>query len=158
MFTKGACSRWTSSTSEAYRRPFARSPPLAVFTVALALTRDAAIAGYAMAAAAAVTFIVVTYPLTLLETPRSAHASLSSIGILFKNTAPLFVALFMFNLIENMPKFVMEGMLPYDNQLYFNALYFPRRAFSSRRSWCTSRLSSAWRACGRIPRSVASSI
>ncbi len=98
---------------------------LAVFTVALALTRDAAIAGYAMAAAAAVTFIVVTYPLTLLETPRSAHASLSSIGILFKNTAPLFVALFMFNLIENMPKFVMEGMLPYDNQLYFNALYFP---------------------------------
>ncbi len=31
----------------------------------------------------------------------------------------------MFNLIENMPKFVMEGMLPYDNQLYFNALYFP---------------------------------
>ena len=65
-----------------------------------------------MAAAAAVTFVVVTYPLTLLETPRSARASLSSIGVLFKNTAPLFVALFMFNLIENMPKFVMEGHAP----------------------------------------------
>lgn len=98
---------------------------LVVFAIVLAITRDAAIAGYAMAAAAAVTFVVVTYPLTLLETPRSARASLSSIGVLFKNTAPLFVALFMFNLIENMPKFVMEGMLPYDNQLYFNALYFP---------------------------------
>ncbi len=54
---------------------------LAVFTIALAITRDAAIAGYAMAAAAAVTFVVVTYPLTLLETPRSARASLSSIGV-----------------------------------------------------------------------------
>ncbi len=98
---------------------------LVVFAVVLAITRNAVVAGYAMAAAAAVTFVIVTYPLTLLETPRSRRATFSSIMILFKNTAPLFVALFMFNLIENMPKFVMEGMLPYDNQLYFNALYFP---------------------------------
>ena len=27
-----------------------------------------------------------------------------------------------------MPKFVMEGALPYDNQLYYNALYFPAHA------------------------------
>ena len=39
--------------------------------------------------------------------------------------APLFVALFLYALIDNMPKFVMEGQLSYDNQLYFNALYFP---------------------------------
>ena len=44
---------------------------------------------------------------------------------LFKMCAPLFVAIFLFNVIENMPKLVMEGMLPYDNQLYYNALYFP---------------------------------
>ena len=41
---------------------------------------------------------------------------------------PVFIALFMYNLIDNMPKFVMEGMLPYENQLYFNALYFPAHA------------------------------
>ncbi|MBQ6454924.1 MAG: lipopolysaccharide biosynthesis protein, partial [Eggerthellaceae bacterium] len=27
--------------------------------------------------------------------------------------------------IDNLPKFLMEGNLSYDNQLYFNALYFP---------------------------------
>ena len=34
----------------------------------------------------------------------------------------------MYALIDNMPKFVMEGVLSYDNQLYFNALYFPAQA------------------------------
>ena len=33
--------------------------------------------------------------------------------------------MFLFNLIESMLKFVMEGVLPYDSQPYFNALYFP---------------------------------
>ena len=41
---------------------------------------------------------------------------------------PLFVALFMYNLIDNMPKFDGRA-LTYDNQLYFNALYFPRTPF-----------------------------
>ena len=49
------------------------------------------------------------------------------IGLL-KQCFPLFVALFMYNLIDNMPKFVMEGALSYDNQLYYNALYFPAHA------------------------------
>lgn len=98
---------------------------LVVFSVALFITRNAVIACYAMAIAAAVTFVILTYPLTLLETPRSRRASASSIAILFKNTVPLFIALFLFNLIDTMPKFVMESMLTYDNQLYYNALYFP---------------------------------
>ena len=34
----------------------------------------------------------------------------------------------MYALIDNMPKFVMETALSYDNQLYFNALYFPAQA------------------------------
>ena len=37
----------------------------------------------------------------------------------------MFVALFLYSLIDNMPKFVMEGVLSYDNQLYYNVLYFP---------------------------------
>ena len=98
---------------------------LVVFAIALFVTRNMVVAAFAMAIAAAATFVVVTYPLTLLETPKSRKASPASVLALFKNTAPLFVALFLYAVIDNMPKFVMEGQLSYDNQLYFNALYFP---------------------------------
>ena len=50
------------------------------------------------------------------------------IGHLFVQCAPLFGALFLFNLIESMPKLVMEGTLAYKYQLYFNALFFPAQA------------------------------
>ena len=53
---------------------------------------------------------------------------MASIAALFKQCFPVFIALFMYALIDNMPKFVMEGVLSYDNQLYFNALYFPAQA------------------------------
>ncbi len=98
---------------------------LAAFAVALLVTRNMVAAAFAMAIAAAATFVVVTYPLTLLETPKSRKARPASVVALFKNTAPLFLALFLYAVIDNMPKFVMEGSLSYDNQLYFNALYFP---------------------------------
>lgn len=98
---------------------------LVVFSILLFITRNMIVASFGMAIAAAATFVVVTLPLTLLETPRSRAASPASIGQLFKNCAPLFVALFLYAVIDNMPKFVMEGTLSYDNQLYFNALYFP---------------------------------
>ncbi len=54
--------------------------------------------------------------------------SLREVGHLFVQCAPLFGALFLFNLIESMPKFVMEGTLAYKYQLYFNALFFPAQA------------------------------
>jgi O-antigen/teichoic acid export membrane protein len=98
---------------------------LVVFCACLFFTRSATAACYGMAIAAAVTFVCVTWPLALLETPKSRKMSLPSVGQLFKMCAPLFVAIFLFNVIENMPKFVMEGSLSYDNQLYYNALYFP---------------------------------
>ncbi len=98
---------------------------LIVFCVVLALSRNAVAACTAMFIASLVTFVVITWPLALLETPKSRWFSLKSLGSLFKMCAPLFLALFIFNVIENMPKFVMEGMLPYENQLYYNALYFP---------------------------------
>ncbi|MCI9129731.1 MAG: lipopolysaccharide biosynthesis protein [Eggerthellaceae bacterium] len=98
---------------------------LVVFCIVLALSRNSVAACTAMFIAALATFIVITWPLTLLETPRSRGFSMRSLMELFKMCAPLFVAIFLFNVIENMPKLVMEGMLPYDNQLYYNALYFP---------------------------------
>ena len=70
-------------------------------------------------------YYILTYPLTLLETPKSPPVRWASVWELFKSTAPLFFALFLYALIDNMPKFIMEGALSYDNQLYFNALYFP---------------------------------
>lgn len=75
---------------------------IAVFSVALFLTRSMPIAAMAMGIAAIASLVLVT--------------------------APLFGALFLFNLIESMPKFVMEGTLAYKYQLYFNALFFPAQA------------------------------
>ena len=98
---------------------------LVVFSVFLLVTRNLPVSCIAMAAVAVATFLFLTLPLSLFESPKSRKASLGSIASLFKQCFPLFVALFMYNLIDNMPKFVMEGVLSYDNQLYFNALYFP---------------------------------
>lgn len=96
-----------------------------VFSACLLVTRNVGAASIAMAIAAAGTFVVLTFPLALFETPKSQRASYGSIVTLFKHCFPLFLALFLYALIDNMPKFVMEGVLPYDTQLYFNAMYFP---------------------------------
>lgn len=98
---------------------------LVVFIVVLFISRSSTAACYGMAIAAIATFIVVTWPLTLMEAPPSNPFSLSSFLELFKVCAPLFMALFLFNVIENMPKFIMEDSLSYDYQLYYNAIYFP---------------------------------
>lgn len=100
----------------------------AVFTVLLFITRDMGVASVGMAIAAAATLILVTVPLAYFESPKSDPFSLASVGRIFKACFPLFVALFLFNLIDNLPKFMMDGVLSYDNQLYFNALYFPSQA------------------------------
>ena len=98
---------------------------LVVFSVLLFVTRNLVVASWGMAIIAIAAVVLLTIPLAYFETPRSRKPSFSSIAQLFKLCAPLFVALFLYNVIDNMPKFVMEGMLSYDNQLYFNALYFP---------------------------------
>ena len=98
------------------------------FSIALLFTRNLVVASIVMAVVAALTFVVLTFPLAQLETPRSRGRSFASILSLFKQCFPVFIALFMYALIDNMPKFVMEGVLSYDNQLYFNALYFPAQA------------------------------
>lgn len=115
---------YLAGISQAFRSIVA----IVAFSLFLFLTRNLAVASIAMAIAAAASFVVLTLPLAFLETPKSRRVRLGSIGELFKDCFPLFIALFMYNLIDNMPKFVMEGMLSYDNQLYFNALYFPAHA------------------------------
>lgn len=99
-----------------------------VFSLVLLITRNLGVACIAMAVVAAATFLFLTFPLALFETPKSRRVSMGNVGALFKQCFPLFAALFMYALIDNMPKFVMEGVLSYDNQLYFNALYFPAQA------------------------------
>ena len=101
---------------------------LVVFTVVLLVGKNVGAASIAMAIAAAVTFVFITFPLALLETPKSRQLSFHSIARLFKQCFPIFVALFLYAVVDNTPKFVMEVTLPYDNQLYFNALYFPAQA------------------------------
>ena len=101
----------------------------ALYAILLLVTGDLGIAAIAMAIGAAASFLFVTFPLTLLETPRSTRMNLRSVVELFKACFPVFLALFLYAIIDNMPKFVMQGAnLPYDNQLYFNALYFPAQA------------------------------
>ncbi|OUP08439.1 polysaccharide biosynthesis protein [Collinsella sp. An2] len=98
---------------------------VAAFSLLLFVTRDLAVASVAMAVASVASLVLLTLPLALFETEKSRSWKIDEVIDLFRHCFPLFAALFLFNLIESVPKFVMEGALPYDNQLYFNALYFP---------------------------------
>ena len=97
----------------------------AFFTVVLLVARNIGVACLAMAVGCAVSFVLFTLPVTLFETPRSRRFSWRGVGDLFRQCFPLFVALFLYMLIDSMPKFMMEGMLSYDNQLYYSALFIP---------------------------------
>ena len=100
-----------------------------LFTAFLLITGNLGTASVAMAVGALATFLFVTFPLTMFESPRSMPPSFMSVGMLFRECFPVFLALFLYAVIDNMPKFVMQATaLPYDNQLYFNALYFPAQA------------------------------
>ena len=100
-----------------------------VFAAFLVVTQDMGVAAIAMAIGSLLTLVFLTFPLTLLETPKSTPLGLHSVGLLFKECFPVFLALFLYAVVDNMPKFVMQAAaLPYDNQLYFNALYFPAQA------------------------------
>lgn len=95
------------------------------FTVMLFITRNLGAASVVMAVAAGLSLVIVTIPLTLFETPRSRHPTLIEVREIFVECWPAFLAQFLFALIETMPKFVMEGALAYQAQVYFNAIYFP---------------------------------
>lgn len=101
---------------------------LVVFTVLLFLTGSLPVASIAMAIAGAATFVVITLPLTYFETDKSRRPELVEIRELFVECFPAFCGMFLYALIDNIPKYVMELMLPYDDQVYFNAIYFGANA------------------------------
>ena len=98
---------------------------LVVFSIVLFVTRNLGFSCIIMAIVAAASLLVLTVPLAYMETPKSRRWDMGGVINLFKRCFPVFVALFLYCLIDNMPKFMMEGPLSYDNQLYFNVLYFP---------------------------------
>ncbi len=105
---------------------FARSIcAIVIFSLLLLITQSPSIACWSMAIVAIATFVCITLPLTMMESTSKSSFNAKSVAQLLKITAPLFIAIFLFNLIESMPKIFMEGMLDYNAQLYFNALYFP---------------------------------
>ncbi len=99
--------------------------PLVAFTALLLVTRSLPVASIGLAVAELVTLLVVTLPLALLETPVSRSWQMLEVMELFRECFPAFAAMFLFNLIETVPKFAMEGALPYEDQVYFSAIYFP---------------------------------
>lgn len=98
---------------------------IVAFSVVLLVLRSLAFASIAFALGGLASLILLTIPITLLETPRSEPWSLRQVKSIFTDCFPVFAALFLYALIDTMPKFAMEGALSYDNQLYFNAMYFP---------------------------------
>ncbi len=95
------------------------------FFVVLFLTRNLVFASFAMAIAAVASLVLLSIPLAYFETDKSFPASTRGVKDLFVQCWPLFIALFLYNVIDSVPKFAMEGSLSYDNQLYYNAMYFP---------------------------------
>ena len=96
-----------------------------VFTLVQVIMKNLAFASIAMAIAAVLCFLVLTLPLALMETPKSRPFDAIELREIFVDCFPSFASLFLFGLIESMPKFAMEGVLPYEDQIFFSAIYFP---------------------------------
>ena len=101
---------------------------IVVFSVLLLVTHSLVVASLGMALSAVASFVLLTLPLALLETPKSRSVDAEEIRELFVECFPAFAAQFLFALIETMPKFAMEGVLPYESQVFFNAIYFPAQS------------------------------
>lgn len=99
-----------------------------VFMLVLILFRDVQTATRALALFAGVSFVIITYPLAKFETPKSRGWEAIELSELFYECFPAFLGQFLFALIDTSPKFIMEDILDYQQQLYFNALYFPAMA------------------------------
>ena len=77
------------------------------FSLLLLITKSLVVASIGMAVAALASFVLLTAPLTRLETPRPRPAATIEIKELFVECFPSFLALFLFALIENIPKYAM---------------------------------------------------
>ncbi|MDO5119462.1 MAG: lipopolysaccharide biosynthesis protein [Coriobacteriales bacterium] len=101
---------------------------ITAFSLLLLVTKSLVTASIGMAVAALASFFLLTAPLTRLETPRPRPGSAIEVREIFTDCFPTFLALFLFALIESIPKYAMEGVLPYRSQVFFSAIYFPAQA------------------------------
>lgn len=101
---------------------------ITAFSLLLLITKSLVAASIAMAVAALGSLLLLTMPLTRLETVRTRAWSGLEIREIFVECFPAFLALFLFALIESIPKYAMEGVLPYESQVFFSAIYFPAQA------------------------------
>lgn len=99
-----------------------------LFIVSLTITRSVAISSVILCLVAAASFVLVSFPLAKIETPPSRRGTVLEIKELCLLCAPACLIQLLYALIDAVPKFVMEGMLGYEQQLYFNAIYFPAMA------------------------------
>lgn len=97
----------------------------ACFTVVLLLSQSLGAACLAMTVGGVMSLLVLTLPLAYFETDRSLPLTLRGVRDVLVQCWPLFLALFLDNLIDAVPKFAMESALSYDNQLYYSAMFFP---------------------------------
>lgn len=95
------------------------------FSAVILVTRNIGFASVAMLVGGVASLVLVTVPLGFLETEPPRRATFVEVREIFRECLPLFSALFLYSLIDCVPKLVMENSLSYDNQLYFNAMYFP---------------------------------
>ncbi len=79
------------------------------FSIVLFVTHNLVFASFAMAVAAVASLLLLTLPLAYLETEKSLPATFRGVRELFVQCWPLFLALFLYNVIDSVPKFAMEG-------------------------------------------------
>ena len=96
-----------------------------LFTVVLFVTRNLVWASWSMGICALITLVFVSAPLAILETDKSVRIKLANIKDIFVQCWPLFLALFLYNLIDSLPKLPWKARFLTAISLYFNALYFP---------------------------------
>lgn len=102
--------------------------PLVIFIATLALTRHIPSASLMLFISSLACLGLVTFPLTKFETPASRPWNMQEIKDLFIECLPAFLGQFLFSVVDALPKFVMEGVLGYEQQFYYNALSFPAMA------------------------------
>ena len=98
---------------------------LVLFSVVLLVSRNLAAASVALFVGALFVFVVFTVPMAALETPRPRKLDLANVIEILRVTSPMCAAFVLYNLCDNCPKLCMDGVLSPDNQLFFNAIYFP---------------------------------
>ena len=102
---------------------------IAVFSVALFLTRSMPIAAMAMGVTAIASLVLVTAPLALLETEKSRRVSLREVGHLFVQCAPLFGRSFCSTLSRACPSLLWKARWPTNTSCTLMPCSFRRRLF-----------------------------